>query len=364
MKDSQIITGSDLLSRLPSAFFLAPINTGLAINGEPSEPLIQFHSERSGHKIGISYIGNVAIDPKYVTNSGTLYFTNSTSHWNKLTDIIHKNGSLAGIQIGCRNTRLQPPRNWKGTNVNNYIDTTSNEMLSYNKSHIIEIVEKFVDCAIDAYNTGFDVIQLHAAHGYFLSNLINPRLNIRDDEFGIENLGAIKLIVDGIRHRLPKIILDIRISYLDGLEKSEVEKVDKYAIIKKIASMNVDIISVSNGTYDINKQLIYPPTTWGHGVYIDLVLPFAIAHPNIIWNVAGNIWNLSQLPNNLPSNLSFSVGRSLIADPQFIEKSLNNNDGSIAQCTRSNFCHYYSRGLQHITCPVYERSKTRISIGD
>jgi 2,4-dienoyl-CoA reductase-like NADH-dependent reductase (Old Yellow Enzyme family) len=336
---------------VPSRFFLAPINTGFARNGEPTPDLIRFHSARSGRGIGISYVGNVAIDSESVTNSNTLFFGKNVDTWVRLVEAINSNGSLPGIQIACRRSMLQPPRRWEAQDPDAYISRMRDEISSHPETLLLEVVSKFVLAAETAYKVGFTVIQIHAGHGYFLSSLLNPVLNNRIDLYGLDKAWILKSIVYGIRSALPNVILDVRFSLLDGLDSKESEIAQKQPIIGSIASLDIDILSISNGIYDINKNLIYPPAEWGHGTYIDLALQFAVQHPDKIWNTAGNIWDLRLLPANLPKNLTFSIGRSLIADPEFVVKSIEGRQEGIQVCTRTNRCHYYSRGMQNIACP-------------
>jgi len=337
---------------VPSKIFLAPINTGFGEFGNPTSNLIMFHSVRSGKGIGISYVGNVAIDLAFVTNNNTLFFAKSFGEWRKLVKEICFKGSLPGIQIACRNSKLKPPRRWINQDTNFYIQLIQDEVASYSEAFLEEVAQKFIRNAQIAYEVGFRVIQIHAAHGYFLSNFLNPKLNRRKDIYGAEKTFLLKKIVEGIRSTLSDVILDIRISLLDGLEDKEIEFTQKQPIVQNLVELDVDIISISNGIYDIDKQLIYPPAEWGHGVFINLALPFALKYPNKIWNIAGNIWNLSLLPPNLPSNVSFSLGRSLIADPDFVIKSIQGLHETIQVCTRTNLCHYYSRNSPNIACPL------------
>ncbi len=337
---------------IPSRIFLAPINTGFGKDGNPTSNLILFHTARSGKGIGISYVGNVAVDPAFVTNNNTLFFTKNLDQWKKLTEEICSNGSLPGIQIACRNTALKPPRQWLNQDASSYIQVTRHEIASYSQEFLGKIAQNFIRSAQIAYEVGFKAVQIHAAHGYFISNFLNPKLNGRKDIYGTKKTLLLEMIVEGIRSILPDIILDVRISLLDGLGNREIELTEKEPIIYDIAELDVDIISISNGTYDINKQLIYPPAEWGHSVFIDIVTPFALRHPGKLWNVAGNIWDLNLLPSELPVNISFSVGRSLIADPDFIIKSVSGLHDSIQTCTRTNLCHYYSRDLPNIACPM------------
>lgn len=337
--------------KVSTRFFLAPINTGFAKNGEPTPDLIRFHSARSGRGIGISYVGNVAIDSESVTNANTLFFGKNFGPWVRLVEAINSNGSLPGIQIACRRSMLQPPRRWEAQDPESYVSHMRDEINSHPEALLLEVVNKFVRAAETAYAVGFKVIQIHAGHGYFISSLLNPALNNRIDLYGLDKTWILKSIVCGIRSVLPNVILDVRFSLLDGLAPKEAEIARKQPIVQSIANLDIDIVSVSNGIYDINKNLIYPPVEWGHGAFLDLTLPFAAQYADKIWNTAGNIWDLGLLPANLPKNLTFSIGRSLIADPDFVLKSVEGRQDRIQACTRTSRCHYFSRSMQNIACP-------------
>ena len=345
---------------IPSRFFFAPINPGFASEGNPSSNHLLFQKERSGKGIGISYVGNVSISKKFVTNKNTAYFNNDNLNtWKKLADSIRLEGSLPGIQLACRKSSLEPNKRMMNNNHSEYIRFVQEEILSMSKKQINEIIDLFIHSAKTSYGIGFKVIQIHAAHGYFLSQFINPTLNIRRDEYNATQNKILEKIIRGIRRELPTdVIIDIRLSLLDGLQPEEVEKNYKKSVIHKLVNLEVDMISFSNGIYDINKQLIYPLKTWGHGVFINDILPFAKRHPEILWNTSGNIWDVEKLDlESLPNNLSFSIGRALIADPHFLNKSFNDLHESINHCQRKQKCHYYSLGNDHITCPIYNNSK-------
>ncbi|MBU8768715.1 oxidoreductase [Cytobacillus oceanisediminis] len=347
--------------KIPSRFFFAPINTGLSENGVLSEEFFEFYKERSHSSIGINYIGNVAIDPKYVTNPNTAYFTDQTSQWEKLTKLIRKRGSVPGIQIACRNSSLTPIRRMINNDVETYLNTVRKDLINIPREEIQDIINKFIDTSIKASKLGFDVIQIHAAHGYFLSQLLSKSLNIRADEYNASDLFFLKTIINGIRDKKPNLIIDLRISFLEGIKNDIQEKKDKEDLIKKLIDLDIDIISFSNGIYDVNKQLIYPLEQWGHACFLENIIEYAYKYPNILWNYAGNIWGIDILGlEELPNNLSFSLGRALIADPLFVEKSINNKTHLINRCEHKNKCHYYSLNLSHIGCPIYELNKNTI----
>lgn len=330
--------------KLSSRFFLAPINTGFTNKGEPDERLLAFHSLRSGKKIGISYVGNVAISPEFCTNKNTAYFIKHKSSWKKLSELIYVNGSLPGIQLGCMCSNISPIREKINPNIQLYIKKAQEEFSNYTNTFIRYIIKQFVDCAVHAYKTGFKVIQIHAAHGYFLSLALSKYFNTRKDEFGIDKCLILREVVGGIKEKIPEAILDVRISLIEGIEDKEREINYKQHIIKELIDVGLDIVSISNGIYNIDKNLIYPPVDWGHGVYVNDVLKIAKIYPQVVWNVAGNIWDIKKVMAIDQDNLTFSIGRSLISDPSLIVKSLDGRDDEVRKCLRCNDCHYYSNG--------------------
>ncbi|MBR2734396.1 MAG: NADH:flavin oxidoreductase, partial [Selenomonadaceae bacterium] len=109
----------------------------------------------------------------------------------------------------------------------------------------------FVDAARRAEACGFDGVQIHAAHFFFLSRFISPRVNQRTDEFGGSTEGRAKILLDilrGIKSAAPRLHVTIKINCNDftsgGLDESE-----SLAICKLLADAGIDSIEVSgNGT--------------------------------------------------------------------------------------------------------------------
>lgn len=337
--------------RLLSPFFLAPINTGLADLGEPSQAMIRFHRERSGNRIGIGYVGNVAIDQKYATNSGTLYFPEQTSKWRELTAAICSTGTIPGVQLGCKLPGKHPTRKWRNRNLQAYVGRTRAVLNDLSCAEIWDLAERFVVSGLRAMDVGFRVIEIHAAHGYFLSQLMNPSLNARSDIFSVESLQPIRYILERLRNCAPDIILDVRVSLIDGIDRT-VEEDYRFKQLSTLANSDLDIFSLSAGMYEVDRFMIYPRIEQGHALYLDRAVEIANAFPNMTINVAGNIWDLDDLRTTHRSNLTYGIGRPLIADPQFVAKALTGRHAGINHCERAGHCHYYSRGRRNIECKV------------
>ncbi len=340
---------------LKSRYFFAPINAGLATkDGNPTDELISFHEKRSGKGIGINYVGNVSITKDYVTNDSTLFVSNNMYNWEKLTSCIDASGSLAGVQVACYKSAYSLIRKWKNKNNEAYIKFTQEEISSFTNKEIDTLVKQFIDASVQLIKIGFKVIQIHAGHGYFLSTFISKTFNKRTDEYGKDPLLILKRIFEGIRAKVgySDYWLDLRISVFErSLEENLEQKLIALDDLTKHNSL--DMISQVNGLYNLSKKLMYPNRSLGHCFMKDEIAKLAEKYPEILWNLCGNIWDLEAVESErLPANLSFSVGRALLADEYFVEKSLTQRKEEINRCTFCNKCHYYSMGLPHIDCGV------------
>ncbi len=335
--------------RVPSHLFLAPINTGFARGGIPTQRLIDFHERRSGSRLGISYVGNVAVHSRFRSNDNTAIIS-SDVQYKKLAEAIEKNGSLPGIQLSLHDPRIKQQKQWVNKNPEMFIKLAQRRISSCSEKEFEEIKDLFVAGAVLAREAGFKVIQIHAAHGYFLAQMINRVLNTRNDDNCYDRLKFMHDIVDRIRDQVPDIVLDLRVNRFDGIEDLAAEGY-KTDLLGRICEWDIDMLSISSGFYNINKHFIYPAENFKHAYLLDEVIPLAKKFKHIFWNVAGKVLDLERLKTAQYKNITFSLGRALIADCKFADKYFCGEKMNIRECTRCNECHYYSRGMDCITCP-------------
>lgn len=330
----------------------APINLGICPDGIIDRKFSNFYIERSGKGIDLTYIGNVAIEKQYRTNNFTpLLLNENKDEWEYLIEQIRKNGSLVGVQLGCRFYLEKAIQRITNIDKERKINEIINFITSISTHEIDNIINQFVKQAKIAIDLGFDYIQIHAAHGYFLSLLLSPSLNRRNDKYNCSDCLFIREIIEGIREYSENIKIDLRISLIEGILNEETEFNQKLSILKKLATFRLNMISLSNGIYDITKDLIYPSLNKGFypmQKYEDRIL---LINKNINWNFCGNINKLEYIKKlSDKRQRSLSIGRSLIADPFF----LVNTEESSSNCNGCNKCHYYTRGTDGLSCPNYE----------
>ncbi|KIY64664.1 FMN-linked oxidoreductase [Cylindrobasidium torrendii FP15055 ss-10] len=135
------------------------------------------------------------------------------------------------------------------------------------KDEIKELVQQFADAAVRSVKAGFDVVEIHSAHGYLLSEFLSPSNNQRTDDYGgsFENRIRFPLeVVDAVRAAIPNTPLFYRISGSENLETSlpdtpswRAEDTARFAPILK--AHGVDFLDVSSGgTHPAQKAVIGP----------------------------------------------------------------------------------------------------------
>lgn len=183
-----------------------------------------------------------------------------------------------------------------------------------------KVAQNFVLAAKNADLAGFDMLEIHMAHGYLLSSFISPYTNIREDEFGgsIENRMRFPLqIVEEVRATWPEEKpLSVRISATDWVEGGLTEA-DMLQVARLLKAAQVDIVNVSTGQVTKEENPIYGRM---------FQAPFAdqirneIGIPTI---VAGNITTVDQANTLVAAGRTDIVafGRVSMNDPHFVLKA-------------------------------------------
>lgn len=182
----------------------------------------------------------------------------------RITDFIHNNGSVAGIQLAHAGYKASSQEPWNGRT---YITPENGGWEVFSPSEVIladnesissmitlEGIEKVREdskkATVRALLAGFKVIEIHAAHGYLIHEFMSPLINKRTDEYGGSFENRIKLllqITDDTRAIMPdNLPLFVRISATDWLENGWTieDSVNLSAILK---DKGVDLIDCSSG---------------------------------------------------------------------------------------------------------------------
>jgi len=156
-------------------------------NNNPTEMLFNYHTAVARGGIGMTTIAYAAVNKSGVSFDGQLYMREEiVPELKKLTDAIHKEGAKVSIQLGhCGNmthryTCGQMPVGASG-GINIYSPTI---VRALKKEEILALVCDFGNAVKLAKKAGFDCVEIHAGHGYLISQFLSPYTNKRKDEYG------------------------------------------------------------------------------------------------------------------------------------------------------------------------------------
>ncbi len=241
----------------------------------------------------------------------------------RLAGGIKEAGSLAGIQIthsGSRTTRAVIGRRPRGpSDVMAPGDTEVPE--PFPVEELPEIVRAFGEAARRAAEAGFDLIEIHGAHGYLLNQFLSPYTNRRDDDYGGNSSNRLRLalqVVREVRRRVgPDFVLWYRLGSDDMLEGG-LHLANAQWAAPRLVEAGIDAIDVSGGLMGSR-----PPHLQGQVGYFVPLAEGIKAVTRVPVCVAGGITNpeyADQLIREGRTDL-VGIGRALLADPAWARKA-------------------------------------------
>jgi 2,4-dienoyl-CoA reductase-like NADH-dependent reductase (Old Yellow Enzyme family) len=207
-----------------------------------------------------------------------------------------------------------------------------------------------------AVKAGFDVIEIHAPHGYLEHQFLSPLSNKRTDMYGGEwrnRKRFLNEVMEQIRYACPGVAVGVRISAEEHVEGglTEEEMID---LAKDLQARGADFISLSDGAgyeesghliTDMDKSKHIPDHGEAFKKALDIPVIISSQHDpkKIEANIAGG------------KNDVQAMGRQLFCDPEYVNKLAEGRVKEIIRCTRCNTC--LLRTLIGITpaCPNNKR---------
>ena len=209
---------------------------------------------------GLIITGNIMVDPKGTAEPGNIVFDKNSN-----MEIL-KNWANQGQQHGAKvmvqlnHPGKQAPKTVSKQTVapsavplGNGLNKLFSTPRALTTSEVEELVQKFVTSAKVAKEAGFSGVQIHAAHGYLISQFLSPHDNRRTDKYGgsLENrMRFLKEIYLGMREELGKdFTIGIKINSTDFKEDGLTEE-DSLKTIIELANLGLDFVEISGGTYE------------------------------------------------------------------------------------------------------------------
>jgi 2,4-dienoyl-CoA reductase-like NADH-dependent reductase (Old Yellow Enzyme family) len=257
---------------LPNRIVLAPMMQCKASEGFANDWHFAHFAKFALGGFGTVMTEAVAVEPRGRITYGDLglWSDDFIPGLRRITDFIHAQGAVAAIQLAHAGRKACWQRPWEGNGPLTMADAARGEppwglvgpsALSVGESYqvpealsiqeIQQLIKKFGDAARRADDAGFDVIEIHGAHGYLIASFLTPLVNNRVDDYGVDRAGRMRFaleVVEEIRANWPQHKpLFFRISAEDGGGEGGWSLDDSVVLSIALRKAGVDIVDCSSG---------------------------------------------------------------------------------------------------------------------
>ena len=262
---------------LKNRVVVSPMAQYKAVDGCPTDWHLIHYAERAKGGAGLVYVEMTCVSPEGRITPGCpgLYAPEHEAAWKRITDFVHAetdakicaqighSGRKGSTRIGWEGMDMPLPEgNWPLISASALPWSDANQVpKAMDRADMEKVRDEFVRSAEMAVRAGFDMIELHAAHGYLLSSFISPLTNQRDDEYGgsLENRMRYPLeVFRAVRAALPdEMPVSVRISACDWVDGEGVTPEASVEMARMLREAGVDICDVSAGQTSTQAQPVY-----------------------------------------------------------------------------------------------------------
>jgi anthraniloyl-CoA monooxygenase len=262
---------------LPNRIVVSAMATYSATDGVPTDFHLVHYGSRAMGGAGLVMTEMTCISPEgRITPACTgLYTDVQRDAWRRITDFVHgQSGAKIGLQLGHSGSKGSTRIGWEGMDqplsegnwpvmaASNVAWSPANQIpFAMTRANMDRVRDEFVAATRRAITAGFDLLELHAAHGYLLSGFITPMQNRRTDEYGgsLENRLRFPLeVFTAMRAVWPADKpMSVRISAHDWVGEAGITPVDAVLIAKAFNEAGADLIDVSAGQTTTDAKPVY-----------------------------------------------------------------------------------------------------------
>jgi len=256
---------------------VSPMAQYKAVDGCPTDWHLVHLGERAKGGAGLVYTEMTCVSPEGRITPGCpgLYAPEHEAAWTRIVDFVHaESAAKICMQIGhagrkastcvgwVEDNRPLPEGNWPIIAPSPVPWAPPNQIpREMTRADMDQVTAEFVASTEMAARAGFDMVELHAAHGYLISGFISPKSNHRADEYGgsLENRMRYPLeVFRAMRNAWPaEKPMSVRISANDWVGEDGVTPDMAVEIAKMFHAAGADIIDVSAGQTSIDAQPVY-----------------------------------------------------------------------------------------------------------
>lgn len=241
--------GATLKNRLIKSAMSDSLGDGA---GSPTETQIRLYERWAEGGAALSLIGEVQVDPRYPEKPGNLVLAPDGDL--QAMRALARRGSAHGAHIwpqlghagALSHSPISRPRGPSA------LDVQELRCRGMSLDDICELPGAYARAAVLAKDTGFTGVQIHAGHGFLLSQFLSPLFNRRMDTYGGPIAGRFRIVdevIDAVRQAVgASFPIGIKINSTDRLVGGLTEE-DALQAVRMLDRTSVDLIDISGGTY-------------------------------------------------------------------------------------------------------------------
>ncbi len=245
----ELRSGLRLRNRLVKAAMSDSLGDGA---GRPTAEQVELYRRWGDGGAALSILGEVQVDPRFPEKPGNLVLDGKTTGplLGRLADIAHQTGSHIWPQLGHAGALAYAPLSKPlGPSALDLDGLNCGEMPI---DEVEALPNRFATAAVTAQQAGFSGAEIHAAHGFLLSQFLSPLFNHRQDRYGGSIEARAQLLLD-IVHRVRQRAgqgfgIGVKLNATDELEGG-LSQADALTIVEMLDQHQVDLIDISGGTY-------------------------------------------------------------------------------------------------------------------
>lgn len=347
---------------LRNRIIMPPMGT-MQVNDDStvSDQMCRYYAARSKGSAGLIIVeyGTVAPRPEGDSSLLGLYNDRFIPGLSKLVNAVHQHGAKIAIEINNSGRALayggvgsQPVS--PSAIVSPTTGLVPRELSTEEAEQLVEAYAEGVRRARDA---GFDAVEFHGAHGYLICQFLSAHNNKRTDKYGGDIYGRATFAIEIVKRSREKVGRDFplifRISADEGVDEGLT--IDQTKIISKLLEeAGINCIDVSAGT----METLWTLTMQTGDIPAGCLVPYAQQIKQAVEipvSVVGRINDPAVAIDIIETGKSdfVSIGRGLIADPEFPVKALNGRANEIRKCIACMYCTDMTGGYRkHIACSV------------
>lgn len=330
---------------LKNRIMFPPLTTGYEErDGSIGKQSLAFYTRLAKGGVGYIVLGDVAPIRSF-SPTPKLFDDSQIPSFQSLADSVHQYGTKIGVQIfhpeyDCdainslfMQKKIEEMRARLHHDMEHFVDEVSEETL-------LNIIKKMCDCAVRAKKAGIDFIQVHGDR--LVGALCSTKMNHRTDKFGgsLENRTRFALmLVKALKEAVPDMPIDYKFSIVTPERgKGGIDLCDAPQFAKWLEEAGVSMLHVAQANHTGNMADTIPPMgVQPYGFFVDIAgkIKESVSIPV---STVGRIIDPAMAERILESNKAdiIGLGRPLLADPDWVNKTASGNACDIRRCISCN----------------------------